>query len=282
MDEPTAALSRRESEELYEISRRLRDQGTAIILISHRFEDIYGLADRVTVFRDAQYIGTWDMPVDEHVLVHHMVGREITQLFPKKKTEVGEELLRIENLSRTGYYRDVNLNVRAGEIVGLTGLVGAGRTEVVESVFGITKADSGDVYFQGEKITGIQPIEAMKKGIDESNTIIDTLNAELEEARKALEERTAEQPAEESDIDPADPPAHGSAKVKQRMTGKRSPVDKQQVIRLYRDGHMTYQQIADRVGCSVTTVYSVIRKYNKTAPAPEAEAAEESTEEVSE
>ena len=165
MDEPTAALSRRESEDLYAISRKLRDQGTAIILISHRFEDIYGLADRVTVFRDAQYIGTWDMPVDEHVLVHHMVGREITQLFPKKKTEVGEELLRVENLSRTGYFRDVNLNVRAGEIVGLTGLVGAGRTEVVEAVFGITKADGGEVYFQGEKITGIAPIEAMKKGI---------------------------------------------------------------------------------------------------------------------
>jgi hypothetical protein len=124
-------------------------------------------------------------------------------------------------------------------------------------------------------------IEAMRKGIDESNTIIDTLNAELEEARKALE-APAEEPAEESDIDPADPPAPANAKVKQRMTGKRSPVDKQQVIRLYRDGHMTYQQIADRVGCSVTTVYSIVRKHNKTAPAPEAEAAEESTEEVSE
>ena len=125
-------------------------------------------------------------------------------------------------------------------------------------------------------------IEAMRKGIDESNTIIDTLNAELEEARKALAENPTEQPVEESAIDPADPPAPGSAKAKCRMTGKRSPVDKQQIIRLYRDGHMTYQQIADRVGCSVTTVYSVIRKHNKTAPVPEAEAAEESTEEVSE
>ena len=117
-------------------------------------------------------------------------------------------------------------------------------------------------------------IEAMKRGIDESNTIIDTLNAELEEARKALEERTEEQPAEESDIDPADPPAHG-AKAKCRMTGKRSPVDKQQVIRLYRDGHMTYQQIADRVGCSVSTVYGVVSKYNKTAPASTEEPATE-------
>jgi len=124
-------------------------------------------------------------------------------------------------------------------------------------------------------------IDALKRGIDESNTIIDTLNAELEEARKKLAEHTAEQPAEESTIDPADPLAP-AAKAKCRMTGKRSPVDKQQVIRLYRDGHMTYQQIADRVGCSVTTVYGIVRKHNKTAPAPEAEAEEEVADEHSE
>lgn len=166
MDEPTAALSKRESEELYAISRKLREQGTAIILISHRFEDIFGLADRVSVFRDAKYIGTWNLEdVDEHMLVHHMVGREITQLFPKKETERGRELLKIDNLSRMGYFKDVCLNVHAGEIVGLTGLVGAGRTEVVEAVFGITRADSGDVYFEGEKITGISPDKAMSAGL---------------------------------------------------------------------------------------------------------------------
>ncbi len=166
MDEPTAALSRRESEDLYAISRKLREQGTAIILISHRFEDIFGLADRVTVFRDAQYIGTWDLDeVDEQMLVHHMVGREITQLFPKKVANVGKELLKIEGLSRTGYFKNVSLNVHAGEIVGLTGLVGAGRTEVMEAVFGITRADSGEVYFDGKKITGITPVQAMKVGL---------------------------------------------------------------------------------------------------------------------
>ena len=124
-------------------------------------------------------------------------------------------------------------------------------------------------------------IETLRANLEEDERIIKTLSAELEEARKAPEV-PAEEPAEESAIDPADPPAHGSAKVKQRMTGKRSPVDKQQVIRLYRDGHMTYQQIADRVGCSVSTVYGVVSKCNKTAPAPEAEPEEESTEEVSE
>ena len=123
-------------------------------------------------------------------------------------------------------------------------------------------------------------VETLRANLEEDERIIKTLSAELEEARKAPEAPTAEQTADESDIDPADPPAHGSAKAKCRMTGKRSPVDKQQVIRLYRDNHMTYQQIADRVGCSVTTVYSIVRKYNKTAPAPEAEA--EAVEEVSE
>ena len=166
MDEPTAALSKRESEDLYAISRKLRAQGTAIILISHRFEDIFGLADRVTVFRDAKYIGTWDLEeVDEPMLVHHMVGREITQLFPKKQIERGKVLLRIDKLSRMGYYHEVSMTVHAGEIVGLTGLVGAGRTEVVESVFGITKADSGDVYFDGRKIDDITPDKAMAIGI---------------------------------------------------------------------------------------------------------------------
>lgn len=166
MDEPTAALSRRESEELYAIARKLRDQGTGIILISHRFEDIFGLADRVTVFRDAQYIGTWNLDeVDTPMLVHHMVGREITQLYPKKKTEPGAELLKIDHLTRTGIFRDVCMDVRAGEIVGLTGLVGAGRTEVMECVFGITKADSGEVYFDGKKITGHTPIQCMSEGL---------------------------------------------------------------------------------------------------------------------
>jgi transposase-like protein len=120
-------------------------------------------------------------------------------------------------------------------------------------------------------------VETLRANLEEDERIIKTLSTELEEARKSPE-APAEEPAEESAIDPDDPPAPAAAKVRQCMTGKRSPVDKQQVIRLYRDGHMTYQQIADRVGCSVTTVYSVIRKYNKTAPEPTEELAEEVSE----
>ena len=181
MDEPTAALSQREAEALYKIALRLKEQGTGIILISHRFEDMYGLADRVTVFRDAQYIGTWSLQekdsqpgdgaiytdgiIDQAFLIHHMVGRDINQLYPKKETEIGAELLKIENLSRTGFFRDVSLNVKAGEIVGLTGLVGAGRTEVMESVFGVTHPDSGKIIFDGEEIQNQTPTQMMSKGL---------------------------------------------------------------------------------------------------------------------
>ena len=166
MDEPTAALSRRESEELYEIARKLRDRGISIILISHRFEDMYRLADRVTVFRDASYIGTWNVgEVDEAELVRHMVGRSISQYFPKKTAAIGEELLRVEHLSRTGYFADVSFTLRAGEILCLTGLVGAGRTEVVEAVCGITQLSGGSVYVKGKKVRIGSPNEAMKYGI---------------------------------------------------------------------------------------------------------------------
>ena len=102
---------------------------------------MYRLASRVTVFRDSQYIGTYDVDgITNADLIKAMVGREIKDLFPKPEVKIGDEMLRIEHLSRTGYFKDVSFNVHAGEIVGLTGLVGAGRTEVVESVCGITKS----------------------------------------------------------------------------------------------------------------------------------------------
>lgn len=166
LDEPTAALTANESEKLYRIVDKLKESGVSIIFISHRFEDMYRLASRVTVFRDSQYIGTYN--VDEITnadLIKHMVGREISDLFPKPEVKLGDEVLRIEKLSRTGYYKDVSLNVRAGEIVGLTGLVGAGRTEVIESVCGITKPDSGCIYLEGKAIRVKNPTQAMKQGI---------------------------------------------------------------------------------------------------------------------
>ena len=166
MDEPTAALTKRESEELYRITRKLRDEGVSIIFISHRFEDMYALATRVTVFRDSKYIGTYDVDgITNADLIKAMVGREITDLFPKPVVEIGEEVLRVENLSRTGYFKDVSFHVNKGEILGLTGLVGARRTEVVQTIFGAEKASSGKIYLNGEQVRIRRPIQAMKQGI---------------------------------------------------------------------------------------------------------------------
>ncbi len=166
LDEPTASLTRAESEKLYKLVDQLKDDGVSIIFISHRFEDMYRLASRVTVFRDSQYIGTY--PVDGITnadLIKAMVGREITTMYPKPEVKIGDEVLRIEHFSMAGYFKDVSFHVRAGEILGMTGLVGAGRTEVMEAVCGITQAEEGKVYLDGEEIQIRKPIDAMKKGI---------------------------------------------------------------------------------------------------------------------
>ena len=166
LDEPTAALTKNESEKLYRIVDKLKENQVSIIFISHRFEDMYRLASRVTVFRDSQYIGTYDVDgITNADLIKAMVGREISDLFPKPDVQLGDEVLRVEGLSRTGFYKDVSFSVRAGEIVGLTGLVGAGRTEVVESVCGITKPDAGKVFLEGKQVHIKKPADAMKKGI---------------------------------------------------------------------------------------------------------------------
>ncbi len=118
MDEPTAALTVRESEDLYRITEALRDKGVSIIFISHRMEDMYRIASRVTIFRDARYVGTWKLQEISHEdVITAMVGREITQFFPKRAMAIGEEVLRVEGLSRTGFFKDVSFSVRRGEIL---------------------------------------------------------------------------------------------------------------------------------------------------------------------
>ena len=166
MDEPTAALTSRESEELYKITERLRDQGASIIFISHRFEDMYRLASQVTVFRDSKYVGSWGInEITNDQLIVAMVGREITQVYPNKKAEIGEKLLEVIGLGKMGYYADISFTLHKGEILGLTGLVGAGRSEVCQSLFGITAYDRGDVYLKGKKINIKNPKAAMNLGI---------------------------------------------------------------------------------------------------------------------
>ena len=166
MDEPTAALTQTESEQLYKITETLRDHGTSIIFISHRFEDMFRLATRVTILRDSHYIGTYNVhEITNDELIRAMVGREISDLFPKPVVEIGEEVLRVENISRTGYFKNISFSVKKGEILGLTGLVGAGRTEVCETIFGIENKSSGKVYLDGKEVDIKNPTQAMKLGI---------------------------------------------------------------------------------------------------------------------
>ena len=166
MDEPTAALTKTESERLYAITEKLRRDGVSILLISHRFEDMYRLASRVTVFRDAEYIGTWPVNgIPNATLIKAMVGREISDLFPKPTVAIGAEMLRVEGLCRKGIFRDVSFAVHKGEILGLTGLVGARRTEVAQCIYGIERPSAGKIYVGGKEVHIHSPADALKNGI---------------------------------------------------------------------------------------------------------------------
>ena len=166
MDEPTAALSRHESEELYRITEDLRDKGTSIIFISHRLEDINRLADRITVLRDSRYIGNWDKKeLSQEKLISAMVGREITQMFPKRQVNLGGKVLEVKNLSRTGFFKDLSFDIKKGEVVALTGLVGAGRTEICETIYGIHPADKGTILVDGKPVNVDEPCKALQAGI---------------------------------------------------------------------------------------------------------------------
>ena len=166
MDEPSATLTEHELDALFDLIRTLRRQGIGLIYISHRLEEIFEIGDRVTVMRDGEYVGTHpvkDMTRDE--IIHMMVGRELKDEFPKEFFELGDERLRVEGLTRHGAFEDVSFSLHTGEIVGLTGLVGAGRTEVARAVFGADRLDAGQVYLDGKPITVRSPQEAIRLGI---------------------------------------------------------------------------------------------------------------------
>ena len=166
MDEPTAALSGIEVDRLFAVARSLRDEGRAILFISHRFDEVFALCDSVTVMRDGSYVATRsiaDTNVDE--LVRMMVGRDVSELFPKTPAEIGPVLLEVDGLTSPGVFQDISFQVRAGEIVGLAGLVGAGRSEVARAVFGVDRYTSGSVTVGGRVIHGHQPAAAMRAGI---------------------------------------------------------------------------------------------------------------------
>jgi rhamnose transport system ATP-binding protein len=167
MDEPTASLSAEDTQNLFRVIRELRGQGVGVIYISHRLEELPEIADRVTVLRDGGTIGTRLIKdVNREGLIHLMVGRELSAVFPKKEVELRDVVLELRNLScSVANVSAVNLSVRAGEIVGLAGLVGAGRTELARAIFGLTPADGGEILLRG-KAVGIQsPAQAIRHGI---------------------------------------------------------------------------------------------------------------------
>ncbi len=166
MDEPTAALSGVEVERLFAVARSLRDEGRGIVFISHRFDEVFSLCDTITVMRDGRYISTdATSVVTEDEIVRRMVGREVTDLFPKQETVVGDELLRVEGLTSAGLFSDVSFSVRSGEIVALAGLVGAGRSEIARAVFGVDGYQSGTVTMAGRRIPKRNPAAAMAAGL---------------------------------------------------------------------------------------------------------------------
>jgi len=167
LDEPTASLTERETERLFEILMRLRARGVGIIYISHRLEELTRIADRVTILRDGECVGTRDArTIGAAELIRLMAGRDVSAIFPKREIPIGEPLLEVRGVSsRAAGIRDVTFEVRAGEIFGLAGLVGAGRTELAETLFGLTPPDSGSVRIGGVDCAIRTPEDAIRAGV---------------------------------------------------------------------------------------------------------------------
>lgn len=166
MDEPTAALTDREIRTLFKIIRQLQKKNVALVYISHRMEEIFEISDRVTVMRDGVSISTKatkDTNYDE--IVRHMVGRDLEDYYPEMDNAQGEAVLEVRQLTHLPDYEDISFTLHSGEILGFSGLMGAGRTEIMRGIFGIDKIDSGDIYLDGEKIDVSTPNDAVKRGI---------------------------------------------------------------------------------------------------------------------
>ena len=166
MDEPTSALTDREIEKLFNVIHSLKEQGVAFVYISHRMEEIFQICDRISILRDGNYIGTKyiaDTSFEE--VVKMMVGRELGERYPVKNNKIGEVIFQVENLTINGLFERVNFEVREGEILGVSGLMGAGRTEVMEAIFGYRKKDSGTVKLNGKPLKTNHPINLIKEKI---------------------------------------------------------------------------------------------------------------------
>lgn len=166
LDEPTSALTDSESEMLFEKMRELRDNGITFIYISHKIKEIHAICDRMTILRDGRYIGDYDVASStEADIISKMVGRELSDIYPKKTSKIGDTVLEVEHLTCNGKFRDVSFNVRAGEILGVAGMMGAGRTEVMSALFGLLKSDGGRIILDGREINIRNCRKAISNGI---------------------------------------------------------------------------------------------------------------------
>ena len=167
MDEPTSAISDKEVDALFEIINEFKKRGVGIIYISHKMDEIFRIAEDITVMRDGKSIGTYSAEeLDQNTLIAKMVGRNIENIYPKPLPHaLGAEILRVDRLSSKGAFRDVNLSLKAGEILGISGLMGAGRSELAESIFGMRKIDSGEISINGQKVNISSPKDAIKAGL---------------------------------------------------------------------------------------------------------------------
>jgi inositol transport system ATP-binding protein len=166
MDEPTSALTEREVAHLFKIIRTLKAEGKGIIYITHKMNELFEIADEVSVFRDGRFVGEHPAAaVTRDDIIKLMVGREITQMFPKQTVPIGDVVLSVKNLSLAGRFRDISFDLRKGEILGVAGLVGSGRSNVAETLFGVTPATSGTIAINGDDIVMRNPAMAMDAGM---------------------------------------------------------------------------------------------------------------------
>ncbi len=164
MDEPSTSLTETEVEQLYHIVDLIKQRGIAVIFISHKLDEVFRVSDRVSILRDGQYVGTHDTAtLSKDTLIEQMVGRSMSDMYAKESVEISDEIsMEVRQLSRKGRFDNVSFHVRKGEILGIAGLVGAGRSDVAESIYGYKPADSGDIYMHGEKISMQSPLDAQK------------------------------------------------------------------------------------------------------------------------
>ncbi|HUI71917.1 MAG TPA: sugar ABC transporter ATP-binding protein [Spirochaetia bacterium] len=166
MDEPSSALTEKEVGHLFTIIRDLKQRGVAVIYITHKMDEVFAITDEVSVYRDAEFVGHEESAnLTREKLIKMMVGRTIDQFFQKEKAEVGAPVLEVEGLSRRGYFHDVSFAVREGEILGVAGLIGAGRTEVMESVFGVSPKQAGVIKVRGRRVRIESPFDAIRYGM---------------------------------------------------------------------------------------------------------------------